>query len=102
MFVQIGESRRAALLLQLDGTLPNVALMRLAAHLRACNYDIHFQRVRSFASLQNSLFFQWDEIYASAIFDRTRPLVDELKRLYPAAVVGGTGSGSTIASKRSE
>jgi len=33
MFVQIAESRRTALLLRLDGTVPNIALMRLAAHL---------------------------------------------------------------------
>ena len=34
MLIQIQRPPRTALLLQLDGTLPNLALMRLAAHLR--------------------------------------------------------------------
>jgi len=94
MLIQIQRPPRTALLLQLDGTLPNLALMRLAAHLRERNCDVHFKRMRSWSTLQDSLFAHWDDVYASAIFDKTRPLVEALKRVYPKAIVGGTGSGS--------
>ena len=94
MLIQIQRPPRTALLLQLDGTLPNLALMRLAAHLRERNCDVHFKRMRSCTSLQDSLFAHWDDVYASAIFEKTRPLVEELKRVFPKAIVGGTGSGS--------
>jgi len=30
-------------------------------------------------------------VYASAIFTKTRPLANEVKRLYPSAIIGGTG-----------
>ena len=94
MLIQIQRPPRTALLLQLDGTLPNLALMRLAAHLRERNCDVHFKRMRSCTTLQDSLFAHWDDVYASAIFEKTRPLVEELKRVFPKAIVGGTGSGS--------
>ena len=94
MIIHIQRPRRIVLLLQLDGTLPNLALMRLAAHLRARNCDVHFKRVRSTTSLQDSLFARWDDVYASAIFEKTLPLVETLRRVYPNAVIGGTGSGS--------
>ena len=94
MLIHIQRPTRTALLLQLDGTLPNLALMRLAAHLRERNCDVHFKRMRSCTTLQDSLFAHWDDVYASAIFEKTRPLVEELKRVFPKAIVGGTGSGS--------
>ena len=50
--------------------------------------------MRSCTTLQDSLFAHWDDVYASAIFEKTRPLVEELKRVFPKAIVGGTGSGS--------
>jgi hypothetical protein len=96
MLIHIHRPPRTALLLQLDVTLPNLALMRLAAHLRERNCDVHFKRMRSWTALQDSLFAHWDDVYASAIFEKTRPLVEELKRAYPKAIVGGTGSGSAI------
>ena len=94
MLIHIQRPPRTALLLQLDGTLPNLALMRLAAHLRERNCDVHFKRMRTCTTLQDSLFAHWDDVYASAIFEKTRPLVEELKRVFPKAIVGGTGSGS--------
>ncbi len=94
MLIHIQPLPRTALLLQLDGTLPNLALMRLAAHLRERNCDVHFKRMRTCTTLQDSLFAHWDDVYASAIFEKTRPLVEELKRVFPKAIVGGTGSGS--------
>src|ERR1700684_3468638 len=94
MLIHIQRPPRTALLLQLDGTLPNLALMRLGAHLRERNCDVHLKRMRSRTTLQDSLFAHWDDVYASAIFEKTRPLVESLKRVFPKAIVGGTGSGS--------
>src|SRR5258706_880342 len=96
MLIHTQRPPRTALLLQLDGTLPNLALMRLATHLREHNCDVHFKRMRSCTTLQDSLFAHWDDVYASAIFEKTRPLVEELKRVFPKAIIGGTGSGSAI------
>ena len=43
-------------------------------------------------SEQPSLFdAQWDKVYASAIFERSKPLVERVLEYWPAAIVGGTG-----------
>src|SRR3974390_56940 len=78
------------LLLQLDGKLPNVALMRIAAHHRPLGNEIELRT--SCPSEQPSLFdARWDKIYASAIFERSKPLVERVLQYWPAAIVGGTG-----------
>jgi hypothetical protein len=79
------------LLLQLDGKLPNVALMRLAAHHRKLGDDVELRRVGNATALQPDLFDAHERVYASLIFERTRPLADELRRVRPDAVLGGTG-----------
>ncbi len=33
----------------------------------------------------------WDKVYGSLIFERSRPLAEEIRRIYPEAVLGGTG-----------
>jgi hypothetical protein len=80
-----------ALLLHLDGKLPNVALMRIAAHHRALGDDIEFRRAPTTASVEPSLFDRHDRVYASLIFERTRPVAERLLLVRPDAVVGGTG-----------
>jgi hypothetical protein len=83
------------LLLQLDGKLPNIALMRVAAHHRG--EEIIFKQLgnisslRSFEAVHSLAEEHFDLIYASAIFTRTRPVAEELLRIYPFAKVGGTG-----------
>ena len=76
------------LILQLDGKVPNIALMRVAAHHRALGDHITF---RWGASPRRELWDSPDLVYASAIFEKTRPAVQELKREFPDAIVGGTG-----------
>ena len=47
------------------------------------------------ATLQDSLFAHWDDVARKRHFPKkTRPLVEELKRVFPKAIIGGTGSGS--------
>lgn len=79
------------LLLQLDGKLPNIALMRIAAHHREKGRHVEFRRAFSQASVQIGLFDDFDAVYASTIFTRTRHIADALKRARPDAVIGGTG-----------
>lgn len=79
------------LLLQLDGKLPNLALMRLAAHHRGCGDDIELRKVGNPRALERELWDSPDYIYASLIFERTRPLGERLQQIHPGAVIGGTG-----------
>ena len=82
------------LLLHLDGKLPNIALMRVAAHHRALGDRVELRRIGNagrLAAVEAHLGDAFDRVYASAIFDLTRPLVQRVLELRPDAVVGGTG-----------
>ena len=80
-------------LVQVDGKLPNLALMKLAHWHRAQG-----DRIRLTRSVQPTLFDQEgsDVVYGSAIFTRSLPLVRELRALHPQAILGGTGSGRPL------
>lgn len=71
---------------QIDGKLPNLALMKLAHWHRAKGDDIIFSRRvhRDFLELQ------YDRVYGSAIFDYSAGLVAEFVQEFPGAIVGGT------------
>jgi hypothetical protein len=79
------------LLLQLDGKLPNVALMRLAAHHRDLGDDVELRRAGNEAQVERQLWDEHDKVYASMIFERTRPVAERLIRSNPEAIIGGTG-----------
>jgi hypothetical protein len=83
-------------LVQLDGKLPNLPLMRLAAHHWRAGDEVRFRRWTRLDHIHPEIWGMPDRVYASAIFSRSRPLVESLLRTYPHAVVGGTGSGNTI------
>lgn len=74
-------------LVQLDGDLPNLALMRLAHWHRAQGHTAVFTR-----SVYRQLFEpeRYDRVYASAIFNFSAPTVELLKNEWPEAIVGGT------------
>lgn len=91
MAIQITRGGQTVQLLQLDGKIPNIALMRLAAHHKALGNTVVYRRADSVASVHPFRFEPDDTIYASMIFDRTRPLAEELLRGRPDAVIGGTG-----------
>jgi len=76
------------LLFQLDGKLPNVALMRLSHHCRSQGDSVEF---RWTGSPQRELWDSPDKVFASAIFEKTRPAVERLKAEFPGVSVGGTG-----------
>lgn len=80
------------LLLHLDGKLPNIALMRLAAHHRERGDDVELRRADNPASIHPRLGDPvWDRVYGSLIFERTKPHAELVKIVYPHAVLGGTG-----------
>jgi hypothetical protein len=80
------------LLVQLDGSLPNLALMRLGAHHNAQGDTVTLRRAMNPAALNRGLFDdEPDRVYGSLIFERTRPLARRLLAIYPDATLGGTG-----------
>ena len=79
-------------LTQLDGKLPNLALMRLAHWHRECGDKVYFSRSSECGLFEN----KYDYVYGSAIFTSSAHRIAELKANFPQALVGGTGSGSTM------
>lgn len=77
-------------LVQIDGSLPNIALMKLAYWHRA-----HGDTVSLTGRCERDLFDpDFDRIYASAIFGFSNPKINMLRLSYPQAVIGGTGTGT--------
>lgn len=75
------------LLIQLDGKLPNLALMRIATHHRRKGDFVLLRR-----SYAEKLWDPaWDKVYISLIFQRTREKAEKALQVYPRALVGGTG-----------
>lgn len=83
-------------LIQLDGKLPNIALMKLAAHHKAKGDEISFARIEQKQGRlgEVTLGHVWgspDIIYASMIFEKSKPLGEQLLKWNPKAVIGGSG-----------
>lgn len=79
------------LLLHLDGKLPNIALMRLAAHHKALGDDVTLRCAPTVVAVEPEFGDTFDRVYASAIFERTRPVAERLLAARPDAIIGGTG-----------
>lgn len=73
-------------LTQIDGKLPNLALMKLAAHHRAQGDDIHFTKHVE----RDMLELEYDRVYGSAIFSFSADRVAKFRQEFPQAIVGGT------------
>lgn len=81
-------------LTQLDGALPNLALMKLAHWHKARGDHVFATR-----SIQPSLFEgSYDRVYGSAIFKFSADRLARFEAQWPGAVIGGTGtmSGATV------
>lgn len=76
-------------LTQIDGKLPNLALMKLASWHKARGDDVHFTK-RIDHENGGPLFERWDRVYGSAIFSRSADRIAEFKRNFPEAILGGT------------
>lgn len=80
-------------LTQLDGKLPNLALMKLAHYHRMRGDEVVFTREirRDVTEPPYGL------VYGSAIFSFSAPRVEAFRWQWPGAIIGGTGTGSAIA-----
>lgn len=83
------------LLLQLDGKLPNLALMRIAAHHRQRGDEVVLRRADHSSRVAPHLGDDFDKVYASAIFTKSLDVVAEVRHQWPEAVIGGTGCDPT-------
>jgi len=73
-------------LTQIDGKLPNLALMKLAAHHRAQGDVLHFTKHVE----RDMLEPDYDRVYGSAIFSFSADRVAKFRQAFPHAIVGGT------------
>jgi hypothetical protein len=81
------------LLVQLDGKIPNIALMKCSAHYRAKGFDVQLQTITSREKTYSPPAGVPPEtpVIASMIFKKTRPIGEGLKAAFPQAVIGGSG-----------
>jgi hypothetical protein len=77
-------------LTQIDGKLPNLALMKLASWHRKKGHEITFTKKVGYDPGLLEPMQTWDRVYGSAIFSRSADRVAELRRHFPDAIVGGT------------
>ena len=76
-------------LTQIDGALPNLALMKLAHWHRTQGDDVYFSRC-----IDRELFEPtYDRVYGSVIFDFSAPRLARFQTTWPDATVAGTGAG---------
>ena len=74
-------------LIQIDGKLPNLALMRLSAWHKEQGHDVQFTR-----SVTRDLFSaEPDQVFASSIFKFSAPKTARVRQEYPDCIIGGTG-----------
>jgi len=82
------------LLLQLDGSFPNIALMRIAAHHRDRGNEVVFRRASRPEMVPAHFGDDFTIVYASSIFnifEQSRAAVAAVRRQWPGAIIGGTG-----------
>ena len=77
---------------QIDGKLPNLALMALAHHHRSIGDDVYFTRRVHRDMFEGS----YDRVYASAIFGFSTARLDRFCKQWPDAIIGGTGTSESI------
>lgn len=75
-------------LVQIDGKLPNLALMQLASWHKSRGDAVTYTR-----ETHHDLFdLPFDRVYGSAIFKFSAEKINRLRETYPSAIIGGTGS----------
>lgn len=75
---------------QLDGALPNIALMKLAHWHRSAGDEVTITR-----HIEPELWEPaYDRVYGSAIFNFSAARVQRFMQQWPDAVIGGTGTSS--------
>jgi hypothetical protein len=77
---------------QIDGKLPNLALMRLAAWHKSLGDDVRWQRGVT-RQLDEP---EYDIVYGSAIFSTSAKAVAMFRQQFPGAIVGGEGGDTSL------
>jgi hypothetical protein len=77
-------------LTQIDGKLPNLALMKLSAFHRARGDDTVLTRELEPAATEG----EFDTVYASSIFTFSKQRLERFLSAFPQAIIGGTGTES--------
>lgn len=77
-------------LVQIDGKLPNLALMQLASWHGARGDAVVYTRDTSHGLFEPT----YDRVYGSAIFQFSAEKIARLRATYPDAIIGGTGTDS--------
>lgn len=76
-------------LTQIDGKLPNLALMKLSHWHKSKGDEVYFTR-----TVERGLFEpKYDVVYGSVIFTFSKNLSSRFLTNFPNAIIGGTGSG---------
>lgn len=78
--------RSTVLLVQLDGKLPNLALMKISHHHRQLGDEVIFRKHVQRGKREPD----YAAVYGSAIFSHSAARVTEFKANFPEAIVGGT------------
>ncbi|MFI5344087.1 MAG: hypothetical protein ACHQUC_07695 [Chlamydiales bacterium] len=76
-------------LVQIDGKLPNLALMNLASFFKSNGDFVELTR-----HVDRDLFATPDKVFASSIFTFSEKHLNTFKTNWPEAIIGGTGSGN--------
>lgn len=77
---------------QIDGKLPSLALMRIAAYHNDQGDETHFHR-----NVEPDLLEpEYDIVYGSAIFKFSENRIKRFMSAFPDAIIGGTGTGSML------
>lgn len=79
------------LLVQIDGKLPNLALMKLAHWHRTRGDEVVLTR-----SIHPDIFYRPDRVYGSAIFTMSSPKIARFREQYPEGILAGTGTSSRM------
>lgn len=77
---------------QLDGKLPNLALMKLCHWHKKQGDTVHFTRTAVPDLFEPK---DYDKVYGATIFKFNNKKTDLFKQNYPQAIIGGTGSDNT-------
>lgn len=82
------QRQKKVLIFQLDGKIPNIALMRISAHHRNLGRQVE---LRWTGNPRRELWDDPEHVYASAIFAKSASVVAQMKQEFPTAIMGGTG-----------
>lgn len=77
-------------LIQVDGTLPNLALMKLSAYHKSKGDSVTIMRSKE----PSTRLVEFDKVYVSCIFDENRETALKVAKQFKNSVIGGIGVNS--------